>query len=233
MATTKLLVLGAPRSGTSLLAGMIGAHPDVAMLREDYSGALGKIVGKEVVANKLCLPNQIDLSHPWYNRILRRYGFTCFRGFSVVSVVEYMADPSMKVIGLVRSPYAVVDSMIRRGGLDRAGAYRRWAKGIEVLSDIVRRYGERVIVLSFEKIVTNPLEVMMLACDHLDIAYDDSMLMGYRHTSSYDNENSAINPAKATVSSDLIQRHPLHAEYPEAYERYCLLDKPRSANKSC
>lgn len=220
MSETKLLVLGAPRSGTSLLAGMIGAHPNVAMLREEYAGSMGKIVGKEVVANKLCIPNQIGFSHTWWNRLLRRYGYTFFRGYSVVSIEDYMSDPRMRVVGVVRSPYAVVESMIRRGGLRKHAAYARWAKGTEMLTELSQRYQDRVLILSFERLVQEPQTVMSSVCDHLSLEYSDAMMLGHRHTASYDSENSTIDPGKAEVSSGLIEKHPLHVDYRDEFELY-------------
>ncbi len=224
MPETKLLVLGAPRSGTSLLAGMIGAHPNVAMLREDYAGSMGKIVGKDVVANKVCIPNQIGFSNTWWNRLLRRYGYTFFRGYSVVSIEDYMSDSTMRVVGVVRSPYAVVESMIRRGGLVKSAAYARWAKSTIMLAEMSKRYQDRILIISFESLVQDPHKAMLIVCDHLSLEYSDSMMMGHRHTASYDSENNAIDPDKAEVSSELIRKHPLHVEFPDAFRQYRALE---------
>ena len=232
MSETKLLVLGAPRSGTSLLAGMIGAHPNVAMLREEYAGSMGKIVGKEVVANKLCIPNQIGFSHTWWNRLLRRYGYTFFRGYSVVSIEDYMSDPRMRVVGVVRSPYAVVESMIRRGGLRKHAAYARWAKGTEMLTELSQRYQDRVLILSFERLVQEPQTVMSSVCDHLSLEYSDAMMLGHRHTASYDSENSRIDPGKAEVSSVLIEKHPLHVDYRDEFDLYRSLENADGQRES-
>jgi len=61
MEPTHLLIIGAPRSGTTLLAAMIGAHSKVAMLIEDRFFSIKKLTGKEVLANKLCIPHQLEI----------------------------------------------------------------------------------------------------------------------------------------------------------------------------
>jgi len=58
---TNLLVVGAPRSGTTLLAAMIGRHSEVAMLSEHLGFAVKDVISKPIAGNKLCIPNHIEI----------------------------------------------------------------------------------------------------------------------------------------------------------------------------
>lgn len=229
MSTNKCLVIGAPRSGTSLLAGMIGAHPDVGMLREDYSGAMGRIVGKKVAGNKLCIPNQISFGNSWWNRLLRRYGFHLYRGRSVVSLEEYLVDPQLVVVAIVRRPYAVINSMCKRGGQSRSQAYRRWARSIEILSEVETGYSEKLLIVPFELLVESPRATIDAVATHLNLPFYPAMLQGHEHTSSYDHENKGIDPERAQVNEKLKQRYPVHENYPGEVAMYHAL---RERNRS-
>ncbi|HEX2228509.1 MAG TPA: sulfotransferase, partial [Candidatus Binatia bacterium] len=72
-----LLILGAPRSGTTLLATMISRHTEIGILNEDRGWAMRRLLGKTVVGNKRCVPNQIELKkrHPLHFRFLKTLGF--------------------------------------------------------------------------------------------------------------------------------------------------------------
>ena len=56
MEPTPLLLLGAPRSGTTLLATMISRHSEIAIINEDRSWATRRTLGKAAVGNKRCVP---------------------------------------------------------------------------------------------------------------------------------------------------------------------------------
>jgi Sulfotransferase family len=46
MELSHLLIIGAPRSGTTLLATMISRHTEIAVLNEDKGWALRRVLGK-------------------------------------------------------------------------------------------------------------------------------------------------------------------------------------------
>jgi len=52
----KLLISGCNRSGTTLLASLIGAHKDIAILNEDYFDGLERIIGKKYQGIKMPIP---------------------------------------------------------------------------------------------------------------------------------------------------------------------------------
>jgi len=60
-----LVVLGAQRSGTTLVATALAAHPAIALLMEERRGGLFRIAGGKMPAVKLCTPSQVDLDRRW------------------------------------------------------------------------------------------------------------------------------------------------------------------------
>lgn len=63
--TLHTLVVGTPRSGTTLVTSLIGGHPDTIAMSECLFCEENKIVSPaKIVANKLCCPNQVQLNNP-------------------------------------------------------------------------------------------------------------------------------------------------------------------------
>ena len=72
--TKGLLIIGPPRSGTTLLAALLAAHSHIGVIMEGMGYDARHLLGVEVWANKLCVPNQITLDpvsdgHPWWKRL--------------------------------------------------------------------------------------------------------------------------------------------------------------------
>lgn len=222
MGKTKVLLLGSPRSGTSLLAGMLGSHPDVAMLWEDRAYAIKRLVGKRVVGNKLCVPNQIRRHTTWLERATRRYGWFVFRDKSAVSIEHYLQDQDLRLLLIVRAPKAIVSSMMRRGGLSLREATSRWRRGVQILDELARDENDRSLVVRFEGLVESPQDTMKAVSTFLDLPFNEHMLEGHKHTKLY-NQHDGIDTSKGTQTStqidiDLQEAHP---EAFEGYERLC------------
>jgi hypothetical protein len=202
MNSKKVLILGCPRSGTSLLAGMLGSHPEVAMLWEDRSFAIKRLVGKRVAGNKLCVPNQIRRFAPWYERLFRRYGWFIYRDKSAISIEQHVSTPDMHFVLIVRDPDAVISSMMRRGELSRLDAVARWREGIHTLDELARNDEAQTAVVQFERLLHSPQVTMESVCTFLDLPFSDKMLEGHKHTKLY-NQHDGIDASKAqSTSSD-------------------------------
>ena len=98
MEPTHLLLLGAPRSGTTLLATMISRHSEIAIMNEDRGWAMRRILGKAVVGNKRCVPNQIELKKRGvlHFRFLKSLGLAMEYQSSQYSIEEYLGLPNSK-----------------------------------------------------------------------------------------------------------------------------------------
>ena len=75
------VVIGLQRTGTTLLASMLGRHPEINMLFESVTKDSLKLIGKEWNGNKLLAYRQIRLhtrSSRWghlITRIANDYGY--------------------------------------------------------------------------------------------------------------------------------------------------------------
>lgn len=226
-----LLILGAPRSGTTLLAAMIGCHRDVALLNEDLGMAAKRIVAKRVVGNKLCIPNQIEMSRKrsrwvgalggrWFHK-LHQYGYFRYRPEALVSIQDYLARGHLKMVGIVRDGNAVISSIMRRGDQPYDVAAYRWCRSIEILSELRERQGD-LLLLSYERLVEEPETAMRAVAEHVGIAFDVRMLEGFKYTKAYPNEagidaNRARKYKEKGIDFDLANR------YPEVYAKYAAL----------
>ena len=218
MDTTHLLVLGAPRSGTTLLTACVGRHGEVAMLNEDFGGATRKLVGKRVVGNKLCVPNQIEWERrgrAWL-RPLQRRGLFQSVPESVYSVQDYLAWDDARVIGIVREGEAVVSSIMRRGQQPFRVAAYRWSRALEVLETVHERRPDRTLLVSYEGFVGAPEATLRRVADHVGLPFDERMLEGYAYTPIY-RGSSGIEAQRARRSSPGLD---LERRRPDAYARY-------------
>ncbi len=207
MPKTYLLILGAPRSGTTLLTAMIGRHNDVAMLNEDFGDAIDKIISKPIVGNKLCIPNQIELDRkkPAWARLLGpaahdrlyRHGYFTRRPEAARSINEYLSTKSpLKVIGILRDGNAVISSIVRRGEQTEDTATYRWRRSLEILHTLSQRTDVDLLLLRFEQLVQAPEETMHRVADFLDRPFQSQMLEGYAFTPIYSNQG--IDPERAS-----------------------------------
>lgn len=215
-----LLILGSPRSGTTLLAAMIGAHSDIAILNEDTSGGSRLILSKRIAGVKLCIPNQIELDHTRSMRL---------RDVTVARFQRYLANPMRHMLGIrtpvpitpksrlsirdfqnlvselyivamIRNPIDVVNSIMRRGQQSRATAEYRWRRTIEVLYELKQTASENLTLVTFDSLVLRPRDVLTSVLAQMGCEFQEVMLEGYRHTQYYANETQ-IDASKA--SSDM------------------------------
>jgi len=199
-----LLILGAPRSGTTLLAAMIGCHDDIGLLVEAKRMAFTEIVGKAVVGNKLCVPNQIEFEANWDRRVSR---------FSKAALEKYLALPNFKLVLIVRHVEAVASSIKKRAGKPNETALMYWRRGIEIMHKLKQRLPQDAVVISFESMLANPERHMRRVTDLLALPYQEKMLEGYKHNpyyrefSGFDLSRAAA-PESAAEPADFADKHP-------------------------
>ena len=192
---TRLLILGAPRSGTTLLASMVGAHPDVALSVEDYGAGYERIVSKKVVGNKLCIPNQIELDRkfnaaqrlgllPWMARLglagwLLRHGWlTRFYDASPHSIRSLLERGPTRLILLIREGDDVVGSIVRRGNQSLRTAVFRWSRAIDIMTTLHQEHPAQSLIVRFEDLVQDAEGRMRAICSFLDLPFDARTLDG-------------------------------------------------------
>lgn len=229
MSTTYFLVLGAPRSGTTLLTAMIGSHTHVAMHNEVLDTTFMKTLGKPLVGNKLCVPNQIELTakKPAWLRLLGRsaherlYRWNYFenRPESVLSIEDYLQPPHpVKIIGIIRNGNAVITSIMRRGQQSFETAAHRWCRGVDILHTLHERMGDDFFLLTFERLVSTPEATMRDVSPFLAVPFESGMLEGYAHTPIY--SNGGIDPNRASQHKRDGIDYRLREHFPDTMVRY-------------
>lgn len=216
-----LLIIGAPRSGTTLLASMIGRHSEVAMLIEDLYGGITRLVSKSVLANKLCVPNQVELNKKATLRVraLQRLGFLRQHPISRFSIEDHLSLENPRILSIVRDGSHVISSIMRRGDQPFEIALARWVRAIEVIRTVCRDQPGRSMVVSYESLVSDPESNMRRVADFLDLSFEGEMLEGYRYNPIYKDETS-IDPHRAQRDSKAVERIALDASVPDAMRMY-------------
>ena len=182
-----LLLIGAPRSGTTLLAAMIGRHTDVGMLNEDVGRGFRKIMSKPLTGNKLCVPNQIRMSRRGLSRFrwLKKLGLVHEAPKSRFCIEDYLELPNLKVVAIIRDGSDSISSMVARGRNRLSKAARRWSEAMITIYQLRERYRNRVFVLVFDDLILQPENSMRKVCEFLDLPFEERMLEGHKFNSRY------------------------------------------------
>lgn len=217
---THLLVLGAPRSGTTLLACMIARHTEIALLREDLGMTVKKLLSKKVIGNKLCVPNQIEIDRTrvFGRKVFRKVGIFKQSPSSRFCIKDYFRLGNTKIIAIIRDGNDVILSSMKRGNKSfRTSAYR-WRRSVQIISDLKSTYGEKVLVLSFEDLVAQPERLMKSVSRFLELPYQEEMLDGYKFSTKY--PEAEIVKSKAFSHREKGSELDLPGRFPEVYRQY-------------
>lgn len=238
-----ILILGSPRSGTTLLSAMIGCHPDIAILNEDFRCNEFKVFSKRIRGNKLCIPNQIELVHSSSSKITDTMITFYQRATNKIrkrlqvrtpiprsnkarlSIREYeKATQDLKIIGIIRSPKDVIDSISSRGQQTKKTSEYRWRRAVEVLYELLHDQGENtdLSIIHFDRLVTSPDLIMKNCLEKMNCEFDKSVLQGFLHTPQYKGRN-CIDKSKAGKGMIEDLEHPLLKSDTELARKYSFL----------
>lgn len=224
-----LLILGSPRSGTTLLSAMLSCHPEIALLNEDTRGSSLTIFSKRIRGVKLCIPNQIELEQTLWMRS-KDHAITAFqrlsnpikgyfglrvpipRGMkSKYSIRNYQNKADrLFILGIVRNPYDSIKSIMGRGQQTKKTAEYRWRRSIEILYQLSmdRNKDSMLLVVDFDKLVATPVEIMKTLLPFLECDFNEDVLEGFKHTPQYKG-SAAINASKASKGVEDALTYPL------------------------
>lgn len=231
---TGCLVIGSPRSGTTLCATMIGSHPDVGMVIEDLGHAAHTIPGVKVWGNKLCIPNQITLDPTADTRglwerledgiravlgrprrrpqFLESYPPPPSQQYTIRTYVENGA----KLVAMLRNPDQVVDSIRRRGPASTVDiAKERWSRAVHDIYRAREDYPDRTHLVRFVDLVESPTSTMEDICVHLGLPFSSDMIDGHDGAHQYDRKE--IDP---TVAHREVRSYSLETFDPEGIRLY-------------
>ena len=199
---------------------MIGAHPHVAMTSEDHCHGAEKAVGVAVWGNKLTVPNQITLNpQPDPRSYWKRFedGIRGFLGRPrgggqlhptyQTTIRTYVEEKDARVIGMIRSPNQVVDSIIRRGNQSPEEAKRRWVRAVQAIGTVIQDYPDRSLVVRFSDLVQEPQETMERTCSFLNVSFSPKMLDGFKYTPQYDRDDIDEERATTEVQDYKVQEY--------------------------
>jgi len=197
---------------------MISRHSEIVVLNEDRGWAMKHVLGKSVVGNKLCMPNQIEMKKRpiCHCRFLKTMGLAMEYQSSRFGIEDYLNLPNLRVIGLIRSGPEVVSSITKRSEKPFRVAAYRWCRAIEILHELRNRIPQSLLVVSFESLVVDPKENMQRVAAFLNVDYQDRMLEGPQYNPWYREEG--MNLAKVNRSATDI--YSLAERFPDACRQY-------------
>lgn len=188
-----LLIVGAPRSGTSLLCALLAQQDGIALVHEDMTLAWRRQVGHDVIGVKLCIPNQIVLgplrgsqrillySRARLYEILRKRVSSRVRKPIMpgkMTIRDFQEFENWKIIATVRDPEEVITSIQSRGGQPLKEAFRRYRAATLTIHCVWSEQRDRVDLVDFDCLVRRPVEVIGDICDRLGVIFDEGRIDG-------------------------------------------------------
>ena len=231
MEQKNILILGAPRSGTSLLASMLSKHTDASILYEDYRLAHTRIIAKKLIGNKLCIPSQIEvtkkrkrlksmiinflLEFKPLSQAFRKYRYP----LSYYSINDYLQLNGIRIVIILRNGNDVIDSNMRRGS-DVSFKYASywWKRAIDITYELWLMYPDKVYLVEFDDLVTNPMETIQGLSEFIGLDFQSEMLDGYKHTPIYEGRD-CIDPRKA-YRNNCTDKYHICDLFPDQYSKY-------------
>ena len=188
------VVIGLQRTGTTLLASMLGRHPEINMLFESVTKDSLKLIGKQWNGNKLLAFRQIrknkrssKLGH-LINRIVNldfkqenRHHLVRPCPTSVMSIEDYKKEGAV-FITIERDKESSVSSMMKRAGQTKNQAEREWESGMKIINQLKN---EGAYGLTFVDLVNNSEKYLKEICNFLAIEYLEKMLEGPKYNFVY------------------------------------------------
>ena len=188
------VVIGLQRTGTTLLASMLGRHPEINMLFESVTKDSLKLIGKQWNGNKLLAYRQIrrnKRSSKWghlINRIVnldfkQENKHHLVRPFptSVMSIEDYKKEGAV-FITIERDKESSVSSMMKRAGQTKRQSEREWESGMKIINQLKN---EGAYGLTFVDLVNNSEKYLKEICNFLAIEYLEKMLEGPKYNFVY------------------------------------------------
>ncbi|MDR8394069.1 sulfotransferase [Aliifodinibius sp. S!AR15-10] len=187
---THLLILGLPRSGTSILASLIGAHSNVSLICEDFGRSWIDAIGKPVVGNKLCVPRQIDMDRKRNMgvKLLNRVGLLKLWPKSMLSIEDYLEIDNLKLILIRRELSDVRNSMgnrdmvtlptfkgeVKTEEISEEEIEYTIEKGSQILSQLEQR--DNAFTISFDELINQTEPTLQTLCDFIGVSYEEQMI---------------------------------------------------------
>jgi hypothetical protein len=191
------VILGAGRGGTSLIAALLDAHPDLEVAFERY--AIEYLMGQALArTSDLGLNERIQRFISACNADALRSSCAAWGNKITTEQISGLNDPSgrenssadvvlsllfgyylrqKKLIFILRDGRACVLSKVRRAGLSYEVACARWRYCVDCYR-FLRRERRDALFLRFEELLRAPEVTLSCVCDYLGVSFQQNMLEG-------------------------------------------------------
>ncbi len=194
-----LLVVGCQRSGTTLLASMLGGHSEINMLFESTKTDVFKLIGTKYSGNKSILYRQIRMHQKatkfghLVNRIvnldltLKPKVLHTKRVFPVsdLSIQDYI-NKDAKIITILRSENEVINSITTRTKMSVQQAKKEYKASLKIINNL-KTY-KNALHIQFSDLIHNTKETLIEVCKFLDLDFEERMLRGPEYNFIYPNK---------------------------------------------
>lgn len=190
----KILILGCIKSGTTLLASLLGAHSQINMFTEAYGDEINYLVGKKYQAIKLNYPH-IDFTKKrgqlyrlLFHKLvklrifLRKVGIYLFMRQGCKYSVEDYIKMRVKIIIIHRTKEGNIESMVDRGYNSIRAANNYWETFNKKTKSI------HALHLHLSELTKNPEKELKRVCDYLRLEFEPVMLNSSRLNNTYANK---------------------------------------------
>ena len=174
------VIVGLQRTGTTLLASMLGRHPEINMLFESVTKDSLKLIGKEWNGNKLLAYRQIrqNTRSSYWGHFMNRLSNLDFKKknkhhlvrpypTSIMSIEDYKEEGAV-FITIERDKESSVKSMIKRAGQTEKQASFEWEEGMKIINSLK---SEGAYSLTFVDLVNDSERILKDICQFLEIEY--------------------------------------------------------------
>lgn len=191
------IVIGLQRTGTTLLASMLGRHPEINMLFESVTKDSLQLIGKQWNGNKLLAYRQIrqEQRASKFGHLINRIVNFDFRKknrhhlvrpypTSIMSIEDFKREGAV-FITIERDRDSSISSMVKRSGQSTAQAKKEYNLGMDIINNLKK---EECYSLSFLDLINNTEKVLKEICQFLELDYDVRMLDGPKYNFVYPNK---------------------------------------------
>ena len=193
------VVIGLQRTGTTLLASMLGRHSEINMLFESVTKDSLKLIGKEWNGNKLLAYRQIRINQrsSKFGHLMNRIANLDFKlknrhhvvrpyPTSIMSIEDYKRLGAY-FITIERDKDSSIKSMMKRAGQTLSQANAEFKLGMDIIDYVKKDCG--AYSLNFLDLINNSEVVLKEICEFLDIKYSKTMLEGPKYNFVYPHES--------------------------------------------
>ena len=189
------VIIGLQRTGTTLLASMLGRHSDINMLFESVTKDSLQLIGKKWNGNKLLAYRQIRIKQrsTKLGHLINRFANFDFskqnrhhlvRPFptSRMSIEDYKQKGAI-FITIERDKESSIVSMQKRAGQSKEQAEDEWERGMKIINHLK---SEGAHAIKFLDLVNDTEKTLKEICKLLAIEYfEDRMLEGPKYNFVY------------------------------------------------